>query len=1848
MPVPRNFVDPKKLLVLLVLLITAIQLHAHTVRPCKKPVRITEGESGTFSLRTSARPEPGKNVTINLRHDVRRNHDVTFSPTQIIYRHEDWPGCKVVTVNAARDDDSKSEITFIWYEWTGEGFPARLPESVTVYISEPPALAMVLTGTPVNVPEGGPASFRVRLNRRPSGDVSVALAQSENNRNSDVMFAPSTLEFTDSNWNRDRFVWLRGAEDDDAFHDTATLVLTGSGADSAGMTSNVSVKVIENDRAELILSTPSLVIEEGGSGNFNVRLSMRPLSTVTVTLEQPGNADLKVDTDAQTNGDQNTLTFTTGNWETAQQVTVRAAEDDDAVSEPASLVSMTVTEGRLCDCTVSGSVAVSVRETDETGLIISKQRLALTEGGNGSFAVRLKSAPSDDVTVTLTVPDGADLRVDTDADTTGDQIRLSFTADDWNTDKMVTVYADKDDDAVSDPPADIAVSASGGDYAGLTGSVTVTVTENDTVGLVLSENSLSIEEGSSDRFDVRLETRPSSAVTISLTLPDGTDIRLDTDSATAGDQNALSFTTDNWNVDQTVTVRVEHDDDAIVDPAADITVSASGGDYAGETGSVEIVSSEDDTPGLSFSTSSPGILEGTSGSFTVWLATRPSATVTVSIAQPANSDVTVETTSLTFAPDIWNTPQSVSLSAVEDDNAMAETVPISLSAAGGDYAGVSGSVTLTVSDTDTPGLALSTRELEVEEGSSSPLTISLTTRPSATVTVSVAAAGNADVSVDETSLSFTTENWSTAQTVEVRAAEDDDTIEDIANIALRAAGGDYGSVSVSVSVTVRENDTARLILSPRSLGIREGGSGLFTVRLATRPSSTVTVTIAQPSNTHVTVGTTSLTFMTDDWNAEQNVTVSASQDDDSQLNRTDVALSASGGGYDSVTGSVTVSVADNDSPGMILSTQDLEIDEGSSGIFTVRLSTQPAATVNVSIAQPDNTDVTVENTTLSFSASDWRTAKNVRIRAGHDVDTSADTASVSLSAAGGGYDGVSGSVRISVKDDDKPGLVFSEERIRLIEGSSTSFDVRLATRPSSAVDVTIVQPANTDVTVGVTALTFTTENWRDPQSIRVITIRDDDALSDTASISLTATGGDYRQVIDSVGVSVSDIDTLGLLFSAKSLSVEEGDSARFQVRLGTRPSTNVTVTIVQPDNTDVTVDESTLNFTTENWNTVQFFTVRAAEDDDALRDTARITLNTAGGDYADLTDQVTVLVNENDSPGLVLSTKSLDIDEGESGRFTIELRTLPAAEVTVTLVQSANADITLDVDTAADGNQNVLYFDASTWNTPRTVVVYAAEDWGDLAARDKAPIRVTATSDDAGYGRLSDRVEVLVTDNDEASLSSAVQGLLGAIAAAELGSTRSVIEARLVSPPSGRSATLAGRSFDFGAGAARADDAAMSDALRHGWREGADRRPPGGWFGLNPGGAPGFGAAGLSNSLPASARRGSAEGSDAAFISAFSYTARTRARNRARPNGWAVWGRAEKRALSGESNTYGYDSTLDSIWLGWDYRLRPGGALFGITVSQSDAYMDYDIEGRDSRLKTELTKVMPYVQKAFDRWELQLTLGGGSGELIFPESDAAQNTVDLSLNLLLVSWRTELIPADGRAGLALTGSIGSNTLQTGRNPDLPSISKLKSDIQQHRIGLEWSGSDRGNRWKTAPSGRISLRQDIGDGLGGTGVEFTGKLRTNSPNRRLGLDADLHWLGVHSGEGVEEWSAGVRFQIMPRPGGRGLALRIGPEWSRGRVDALERIDPSQWGGIGAAPPQRSLSMNASYGLIAFEGLLSPYTEYRRSVSVDRHARLSGGVKFRRSGTETRLFGERRSTALGPARSGLGVEFERLLR
>ena len=283
------------------------------------------------------------------------------------------------------------------------------------------------------------------------------------------------------------------------------------------------------------------------------------------------------------------------------------------------------------------------------------------------------------------------------------------------------------------------------------------------------------------------------------------------------------------------------DDDEETGEMETLTLTVRGGPYDGMTATVTVTITDDDVelraipPDITVTEDDP-----TGAPFEVSLSHTPSSTVTVSIATETTSNLELSDTELTF--DAANTPQSVTVTALADDNALDETETLTLTA-DGDYDGKTASVTVNIIDAQDPELVVVPSAISVPEGEGETFEVALSEQPQADVTVDISGVSGSDLTLDQISLTFTIDNWNDSQVVNITAGYDDDAEDDEETLTLTASGGGYDGVSANVAVTIEDDDTASLIISPTVLEIPEEESETFTVSLLTPPSSPVTVNI---------------------------------------------------------------------------------------------------------------------------------------------------------------------------------------------------------------------------------------------------------------------------------------------------------------------------------------------------------------------------------------------------------------------------------------------------------------------------------------------------------------------------------------------------------------------------------------------------------------------------------------------------------------------------------------------------------------------------------------------------------------------------------------------------------------------------------------------------------------------------------------------------------------------------------------------------------------------------------------------------------------------------------------------
>ena len=168
---------------------------------------------------------------------------------------------------------------------------------------------------------------------------------------------------------------------------------------------------------------------------------------------------------------------------------------------------------------------------------------------------------------------------------------------------------------------------------------------------------------------------------------------------------------------------------------------------------------------------------------------------------------------------------------------------------------------------------------------------------------------------------------------------------------------------------------------------------------------------------------------------------------------------------------------------------------------------------------------------------------------------------------------------------------------------------------------------------------------------------------------------------NSVRITILDAGSEpGVTVSATSLTVTEGGTNTYTVKLNSRPGADVTVTPASSAVAKATVSGA-LTFTPSEWNTPKTVTVTGVEDADAANDRATIrhTASSSDSDYGGrlAIDQVAVTVNDDDT-AVSLSATPSQVMEGSPVTVTVRLAAALSSDVKIPVALTADTAETDD------------------------------------------------------------------------------------------------------------------------------------------------------------------------------------------------------------------------------------------------------------------------------------------------------------------------------------------------------------------------------------------------------------------------------------------------------------------------------------------------------------------------------------------------------------------------------------------
>ena len=269
--------------------------------------------------------------------------------------------------------------------------------------------------------------------------------------------------------------------------------------------------------------------------------------------------------------------------------------------------------------------------------------------------------------------------------------------------------------------------------------------------------------------------------------------------------------------------------------------------------------------------------------------------------------------------------------------------------------------------------------------------------PTSSVSFPVSSSDTTEGTVSTSTLSYSTSNWNTVQTVTLYGV--DDTLSDdnqafsVTLGSVTSSDANYaGKNPDDVSVTNVDNETASITVSALSGNTTEmGGTATFTVVLDSQPTSDVSIAVSSSDTSEATIAPSSLTFGSSNYSTLQTVTVTGVDDfyDDDNVSYTiTVDPSSSITSYNTMTSStVTGSNIDNDTAAITVGAKSGNTSEfGTTATINVTLATIPTANISIVVTDNDSTEVSITPTTLTITPSTWNTTNQVTLTGQDDSD----------------------------------------------------------------------------------------------------------------------------------------------------------------------------------------------------------------------------------------------------------------------------------------------------------------------------------------------------------------------------------------------------------------------------------------------------------------------------------------------------------------------------------------------------------------------------------------------------------------------------------------------------------------------------------------------------------------------------------------------------------------------------------------------------------------------------------------------------------------------------------------------
>ncbi|HSM58120.1 MAG TPA: Calx-beta domain-containing protein [Candidatus Sulfomarinibacteraceae bacterium] len=1183
------------------------------------------------------------------------------------------------TLKTAVDFDYETQNSYSIRVMADNGMGGEFEKPFTIAVEDEddtPTLSI----SDVEVDEGaGAATLTVEMENDTQSEVSVQFATSDGSAR-----AGSDFEATDG-----ELVWPPNDSspktievtiiDDDLDEEDETFRVDLSRPQSAIISASSATVTIIDDDDTPTLAASNVTVDEG-DGEATVVVEMDGLSSREVTVNYATSDGSATDGEDYT-GASGTLRWQSGE-DGEKSFTVSITDDDIAEDDETIRVTLSAPANAIID---QGSATITITDNDELPTLAIQDTGPVQEGGEAAITVQMTGRSSSPVSVQYATADGT-ARAGADYQATSGT--LTWAAGETGA-KFIQVPIIPDE-IYESPDETFQVILSNPEGATIErDTATFTITDDDEKPRLEIMDATVNESDGVAVVTVRMMGASSQAITVDYATGGGT-ATAGADYEATSSPPALTWLPEEQDATREIQINILDDDiDEGNSEFFEVVLSLSHDNATISDGVARVTIIDDDEAGFNTSPATLSVIEGEDEeTFTIRLLSEPMASVTVPIS--VNSQC-IAPEEIVLDDSNWRNGVQVPISAFDDDIDDGDrNCSFSFGNPSSDdeyYDALSasdvGSLSVTAVDDDTAGVSVDPLSLTVSEPDGVDFfTIVLDSEPLDTVTIPLVSSDPSECEV-VSSVQIEPQNWNSGVEVEVRAVDDFvDDGDQPCTVETRGpqSSGDpkydaFGRNDVEdVQVTVLDDDEAGIIVEPTAVTISEtfgAHTATVAISLTSQPEARITIPltpqVGSDGHFQCEVQPDSVDIRPQDWPELLEFTIVAIDDrrnDGDQLCPITVGPAEAGtagdNNYDGMqVDGVTVTVQDDDEPGVLIVAEDVSVEEGGDGdTYTIELATEPKDMVTVVITPDGQLDLGSGvgiSRTFQFNSVDWDDAVTINVQAyDDDIDedeTHSGVITHTVSSNDPDYDGSgatyfpSNTVSVAITDNDVSAVIITAPgETRVFEsGATATYTITLATIPFHDVDVVATPHEDLDLGNGFGEPYTTTVAPADWQTPHVLTIsaQDDDVfeLDEVVQITHSSASDDPKYqglTIDDLDVIIVDDDDPPILASSSITVTEQPGGVQ------------ATMTVTPTGETVVpfSVDYATVDGTA------------TAGDDDYVA-VSTTTLQWPAGDTDPKQIQIEVLDD--------------NVYEGESEYFLVEFSnpisaTMPTTQYTVTIL----------------------------------------------------------------------------------------------------------------------------------------------------------------------------------------------------------------------------------------------------------------------------------------------------------------------------------------------------------------------------------------------------------------------------------------------------------------------------------------------------------------------------------------------------------------------------------------------------